>query len=138
MRKILLCFFFAAVALTISAQTNNSNEVTQAVEELTALYGLDAKQVGQMEVIQQRRFRNLAEITPLQSTDREKYLLKLDALRLGTEASIHRMLNQEQLVILSQQKKERRIQESEIIKELKEKGLSSEEMRLIVIERINS
>ncbi len=135
MRKILLCFFFAAVALTVSAQTNNSNEVTQAVEELTALYGLDAKQVEQMQVIQQRRFKNLAEIAPLENSDRKKYLLKLKANRQGTEASMRRMLTQDQLIILGSQLKERRIKESEIIKEFKAKGLSNEEIELIVIER---
>jgi hypothetical protein len=138
MRKVLLCFIISAVALTVSAQSDNlSNEVTQAVAEMTSLYSLDAKQVQQMTVIQQRYFRNMAEIAPLQNTDKTKYLQKLSANRKGTDASINRMLTPTQRVIFSEQQAQRRITEAQIIKELKAQGLSNEEIRLQVIERTN-
>ncbi|KAA3634051.1 MAG: hypothetical protein DWQ02_12015 [Bacteroidetes bacterium] len=138
MRKVLLCFILSAVAFTISAQSSEvSNEVSQAVTELTSLYDLDTKQVEQMTVIQQRHFKNLADIASLKDTDKTKYLQKLSANRKGTEASMYRMLNQTQRVIFNEQQAQRRIAESEIIKELKAQGLSSEEIRLQVIERTN-
>lgn len=138
MRKVLLCFILSAVAITVSAQSSEvSNEVSQAVSELTSLYDLDTKQVEQMTVIQQRHFKNLADIASLKDTDKTKYLQKLSANRKGTEASMYRMLNKTQRVIFNEQQAQRRIAESEIIKELKAQGLSSEEIRLQVIERTN-
>ncbi len=138
MRKVLLCFILSAVTFTISAQSSEvSNEVSQAVTELTSLYDLDTKQVEQMTVIQQRHFKNLADIASLKDTDKTKYLQKLSANRKGTEASMYRMLNQTQRVIFNEQQAQRRIAESEIIKELKAQGLSNEEIRLQVIERTN-
>ncbi len=138
MRKVLLCFIISAVALTVSAQSDNvSSEVTQAVAEMTSLYSLDAKQVEQMTVIQQRYFRNMADIAPLQNTDKTKYLQKLSANRKGTDASINRMLTPTQRVIFSEQQAQRRITEAQIIKELKAQGLSNEEIKLQVIERTN-
>jgi hypothetical protein len=138
MRKVLLCFIISAVALTVSAQSDNvSNEVTQAVAEMSNLYTLDAKQVEQMTVIQQRYFRNMADIAPLQNTDKTKYLQKLSANRKGTDASINRILTPTQRVIFSEQQAQRRITEAQIIKELKAQGLSNEEIKLQVIERTN-
>ena len=138
MRKVLFIFFLSAITMTISAQsTDVSNEVTQAVDEMTSLYNLDAKQVEQMTVIQQRHFKNLAEITPLRDTDKTKYLQKLSANRKGTDASVYRMLTREQRIVFSEQQAQRRITESEIIKELKAEGLSNEEIRLQVIEKTN-
>ena len=138
MRKVLFVFFLSAITMTIGAQSNDvSNEVTQAVDEMTSLYNLDAKQVEQMTVIQQRHFKNLAEITPLRDTDKTKYLQKLSANRKGTDASVYRMLTREQRIVFSEQQAQRRITESEIIKELKAEGLSNEEIRLQVIEKTN-
>lgn len=138
MRKVLLCFILSAVTLTVTAQSSNvSNEVNQAVAELTSLYDLDDKQVEEMTVIQQRYFKNLADISPLKDTDRTKYLQKISANRKGTDASIHKMLNPNQRVIFGEQQAQRRVAESEIIKELKAQGLSNEEIRLQVIERTN-
>lgn len=136
MRKVLLCFFLGAVGFTVTAQTTNfSNEVTQAVQEMTALYGLDATQVEKMSVIQERNFNNLAAIAPLKDTNRTAYLEKLAANRKGTDASVRMMLNESQIAIFREQQGQRRITEAKLVKELKAQGLSSEAIRLTVIER---
>ncbi len=135
MKKILLCFFLSAVGISLSAQSNN--EVTEAVASMTSLYNLDAQQVEKMHVIQERRFKNLAEIAHMENSDRNKYLQKLSAIRQGTDASVRMMLNKVQMETFKQKQADRRIAESEIIKELKAKGLTSDEIRLSVIERLN-
>lgn len=135
MKKILLCFFLSAVGITLSAQSNN--QVNEAVASMTALYDLDAKQVEKMQVIQERKFKNLGEIAHFKDSNREKYLQKLSAVRQGTDASIRMMLNKTQMEIFKQKQADRRIAESEIIKELKAQGLSNDEIRLTVIERLD-
>ena len=106
----------------------------QATDELAAVYSLSEAQVSQMLVIQERRFRNLAEIEPLKDSDPTLYRIKLRNIRFGTDASIERMLNPEQRPILDRQRAERRRQEAARLRELQQQGASKEEITEAILD----
>lgn len=97
-----LCF----MAATSFAQ--KSADATAVTAKLTTLYTLTDAQVSQMQVIQERKYRNLSEIEGLKSTDSQKYILKLRSIQTGNDASIKKMLTEEQRVIFDQKRVENR------------------------------
>ena len=128
---ILLSLLFS---VALSAQDSPSPEAVRAVEEMDARYQLSEEQEAEALVIQERRLRNLAEIEYLKEQDRKLYLRKKDAIRQGTEASVQRMLNKEQLPILKQAFAERRMRVAELVQKMKEEGASQEEIQMAVWE----
>ncbi len=128
---ILLSLLFS---VTLSAQDSPGPEAVRAVEEMDARYQLSEEQEAEALVIQERRLRNLAEIEYLKEQDRKLYLRKKDAIRQGTEASVQRMLNKEQLPILKQAFAERRMRVAELVQKMKEEGASQEEIQMAVWE----
>ena len=134
MKQLILSLTLLLFAAGLLAQ-NSANEkaIQEETAALVALYKLDEAQAEKMLVIQQRRFRNLAEIETLKSKDEVMYLQKMKSIRKGTEASIKRMLNTEQLSILNTQIAERRKLESDLVKEMRLKGASKEEIQLALL-----
>ncbi len=135
MKKIVLSLSFCLVVLALSAQTTTDQDaVQQATSEMASLYQLDAKQTAKMQTIQERRFRNLAEIETLQDSDPRLYLIKKKNIRKGMEHSIRMMLTQEQMPIFNQQLVDRRKRESEKIKQMRLNGASKEEIQNALLE----
>ena len=135
MKKIVLSLSFCLAVLALSAQAGvDQDAVQQATSEMVALYQLDAKQSVKMQTIQERRFRNLAEIEFMQDSDPQQYLIKKKNIRKGMEHSIRMMLTNEQMPIFNQQLVERRKQESEKIKQMKLNGASKEEIQNALLE----
>lgn len=150
MKKVFLCFILAGLSFSLSAQTNkndkseavksievNSAKVKIATEEMTKRYELTPPQAKIMGEIQTRKFKNLAQVETLKGGERSAYLSKLESIRKGTNASIKRMLTPRQMLTFNEIQSDRRKKESEIIKELKAKGISRNEIYLTVIERMN-
>lgn len=130
MKTILICVIALMGAVCVSAQSAADQEAARkATEELTAAYSLSEEQAQKMYVIQERRFRNLSEIESLKTTDEALYFQKLKSIRLGTEASIERMLTPEQLPILQREKVERRKLAGNRIIELEQSGASKAEIQ---------
>ena len=134
MKKIFLTFFVALLAIGTYAQTIDRAAVQQATDELTALYQLDDDQQAKMYTIQERHFKNLAEIESLNNTDRKLYIQKRRAARMGTDASTKRLLTTAQMPIFDQQQLERRKKESDLIKQMKANGASKEDIQLAILE----
>jgi hypothetical protein len=134
MKQLILSLSLILLAVGISAQSQTNEKTAQeATEAMTSLYSLDETQVEQMMVIQQRRFRNLAEIESLKNTDEKLYRIKMRSIRKGTEASIKRILKPEQMPTFNAQVAERRKKESELVKEMKLKGASKEEIQTALL-----
>jgi hypothetical protein len=130
MKTILICVIALMGAVCASAQSAAEKEAARkATDELTVAYNLSEEQVPQMYVIQERRFRNLSEIESLKTTDEALYLQKLKSIRLGTEASIERMLTPEQRPILNSERVERRKRAGNRIIEMERSGASKEEIQ---------
>ncbi len=92
--------------------------------QLTEKYKLTEKQQAEMLTIQERKYRNFGEIENLRESDPTKFIEKIRALKIGTDGSIQRMLNEDQLVIFRQEKAEFRKLKSTIYSELKSSGAS--------------
>ncbi|MCB0587451.1 MAG: hypothetical protein KDD06_19310 [Phaeodactylibacter sp.] len=133
MKKLTLCFFFLALASGLLAQ-NTEQEVRKATGEAVALYQLDERQAEEMQVIQERRFRNLASIEELRQSDYNLYLQKKNSVREGMMASIKRLLKEEQMEVFHQQLVDRRKKEAAVKEQLKQEGASRQEIQIAIWE----
>ena len=123
-------FWIAIVALRfVTAMQAQSFNAQKAANELASAYSLSDVQKTEMLIIQQRKARNLTEIQSLKSTDRATYIKKLKAIRYGTDASIKRLLNKDQMEVFYTKSRERRQKESDVMSEMKAAGASQEEIQ---------
>ena len=123
-------FLTAIVALLfVTAMQAQSFNAQQAANELASAYSLDEAQKTEMVTIQERKARNLTEIQSLKSTDRATYIKKLKAIRYGTDASIKRLLNKDQMEVFFAKSKERRQKEADVMSEMKAAGATQEEIQ---------
>lgn len=128
MRYLTLALLFVIHTMSYAQQSDLEMKARQATDELTALYKLDEAQQQEMYRIQLRKYRNLQEIAPYKNTDRQLYYQKLKAIRLGTDGSIKRLLHNDQMAIYYEQLRQRREREARLIKELRSKGASQQEI----------
>lgn len=135
MKKFIFSFLVLCLmsTTTFAQKSANADAITQ---KLTTLYGLDDVQVEQMQVIQERKYRNLSEIENLKDTDREKYILKLRAIQSGNDVSIKKLLTEEQRVIFNQKRVENREMMAVEYKKMQGDKLSKEQMddKIIALE----
>ncbi len=132
--KYVLVFMLSLAALGLGAQDQRAL-IEQETRQQTALYQLDENQAQQMLHIQERRFSNLEEIEPLRASDYGLYLQKRRAIRTNTDASVRRILRSEQLEIYNEQMVQRRLSDSQFIKEKLQEGKTKEEIELLLLER---
>lgn len=120
----------------------NGNAVSQddavareAAEKLAAKYSLNADQAKQVYTIEQRKQRNLAEIEPLKTSDRSRYLAKLESLQKGTLNSIKRTLRtKEQLDLFQSTQADVRTKRAEKRKELLLAKSPKEDIQAVLLE----
>ncbi len=124
-------------AKPVPSSTSSPNDAAarEATEKLVTKYSLNADQAKEMYNIQQRKLRNMNEITPLQTSNRSKYLSKLESLQRGTLASIRRILrSKEQVDLYQKTQSEVRTQRAEKRKELAGKNLPKEDVQAALLE----
>lgn len=112
-----------------------ARQAEAATAELTAYYQLDDEQRAQVYVIETTRLNNLAAIDNLETGNSRTYWSKRQAIVLGQEESLDRILHPEQRKLLQEKRLARRIAESDLVRELKAKGYSQERIRLEVLQR---
>lgn len=123
MKNTILSFAFLLLAAVVFGQSNQPT-AQEMTDKLTEKYNLTTQQQAEMLTIQERKLRNFTEIEGLKKTDPTKHIEKMRALKLGIDASIERLLNEEQLVVFRQEKAEFRKQKSTVYSELKSSGAS--------------
>ncbi len=126
MKKLFLNIFTLLLAVGAFAQTDMTAQ--EATDDLVKVYDMDSKQAAQMLVIQQRRVRNLNQITEMKNTDVKKYRHKFRAIQQSTDASIRRMLSEEQMQVYKKRRLEWRENRAAKIADLKKTGLSLQEI----------
>jgi hypothetical protein len=131
MKKSILSFLAFALLGGLYAQSQDA-AVQQAVAEAVSLYQLDRQQAAGVQEIQERRFRNLAEIEVLRDSDPTLYAQKKHSIREMTLATTRRLLNEAQLPIYYEQLSERRKQEAALKARLKTEGATPEEIQLAI------
>lgn len=129
MKNLILCLVLLFAAFGANAQTATGKTPAQeATEKMAQVYGLTTKQQSQMLEIQERKFRNLAEIEPLKMSDPTTYLQKVRSLQLGQNASFERILNEQQRETMKEQQRQLRDKKAVAYKELKTAGASEQEI----------
>lgn len=134
MKKLFFPLFLLLIAGGVGAQ-DLARQAEAATAELADHYQLDDEQRAQVYVIEMTRLNNLAAIEKLETGNSRTYWHKRRAIVLGQEQSLDRILRPEQRELLQQKRLERRIAESELVRELKAKGYDQERIRLEVLQR---
>jgi tRNA A37 N6-isopentenylltransferase MiaA len=138
-KESLMKHFLLLVITLFSIQLLSAQTQTERVEAETAklrqLYQLDESQATEMRRIQQRRFNNIEEIASLQQSDFSLWVQKRRAIQTNTEGSVRRMLRPEQLTVFDQQMRQRRIEDSNFIKEMQQQGRTKEQIELLLLGR---
>lgn len=130
--KIFILFLLAGTSLWAQ---DRSSTIEAAVAERTAHFNLRPDQVDQMQVIEERRARNLEEIEALREEDYRLYLYKKQTIREHINGNIRQVLDKEQRVILDQDLRQYRQTTSNLIREMRQQGKSKEEIELLILER---
>lgn len=135
MKKLLTSIFTLLFVLNLSAQ--DINKVTAdhpVVQKFTLKYDLNDAQVEKMIKIQERRLKNLSEIESLRDSDAKTYHQKRKAINKGSETSVGLILSPEQLTIFNEARIALRMEKAKKTAELKESGLSYEEIQIALID----
>jgi hypothetical protein len=114
----------------VFGQVNQKELAQKATQELVTEYQLTTAQSTDMQKIQERKYRNLAEITDLKKSDLVLYIRKMESLEYGTDMSIMRLFknNKAQLATFNKIRGERRLEKAKFQQEMKNEGLSAEEI----------
>ena len=135
MNKILLSLCFMCFAVLVSAQSKQSVKLAEAATaELTSQYQLDEAQQKTMLEIQTRKYNNIELLEEIKTTQPELYVRKREANVKNTDASIKRLLNEQQLVTFNQILTERRKERLATVKSLSANGASKEEIQNALLE----
>ncbi len=129
MKNAIFCLVFLFCALGATAQNATDKTPAQsATEKMTQLYNLNQKQQGEMLKIQERKYRNLAEIEPIKMSNAPLYQRKIQSIQTGNNASFERILTAEQQKTLRQQQLQLREKKAVANKEMKSSGASQQEI----------
>jgi hypothetical protein len=117
-----------ALADAFAQSATATTPAQEATAKMTQLYGLDASQQAEMLKIQERKYRNLAEVEPLKTSAPSDYILKIRAIQLGNSASFERILTEGQMETFRKEQKSLREKKAIAYKELKTAGASQQEI----------
>lgn len=130
-RKYVLLMVFGMCTFFGNAQklSEMNPQIEEAINEAKAHYQLDESQVLEMIIIENRKQRNLREISSLKSENPDIYYAKLKSIRVSTEASMEKMMRPAQIEILNKKRLAIRQSHASETNKLKEQGLSFEEIQ---------
>ncbi len=129
MKKIIIFVF--AIAFCFSLMAQNAKTATIAA---VATYKLNAKQELRMEKIQENKTLNLSQIEKYKTTNPVLYLQKRQAISEGTNASVSRLLNKEQMLVFKERKAKIRLARANKSEELRNAKISDIEKELALLE----
>jgi len=135
MKKFLTGILILFVMFNLSAQ--HAMTVTAddpVVKKFTQAYDLNDAQVQKMITIQERRIRNLSEIESLKASDAKTYYQKRVAINKGTHTSLGMMMTPEQYTSFKSALLALREQKAIKATELKEGGLTYDEIQIELLE----
>lgn len=134
MKNLMFCLALLFAAVGVMAQSSTKTPAQEATDKLTQLYGLSPEQQVEMLKVQERKFRNLAEIAGLKTTDYKMYMRKIQSIQYGNNASLQRLLNPEQDLIWQQQQTQLRERKLVAQKEMKAAGASQQQIEQKMLE----
>ncbi|MDB4443525.1 hypothetical protein OAU10_04595 [Saprospiraceae bacterium] len=136
MKKVLLSSLMLFMVASIFAQNNtvvDRSAADAATQVLVGKFQLSDIQAVKMLKIQQRKLKNNLEIAPLEATDIDKYLAKMSANEEQTNFSIRRILNTEQVKILTKDEYDLRVKRAGVSSRMQKEGASPLEIKKVLI-----
>lgn len=134
MKNLMFCLALLFAAVGVMAQSSTKTPAQEATDKLTQLYGLSPEQQVEMLKVQERKFRNLAEIEGLKTTDYKMYMRKIQSIQYGNNASLQRLLNPTQDLLWQQQQTQLRERKLVAQKEMKAAGASQQQIEQKMLE----
>jgi hypothetical protein len=135
MKNLILSLTLLICAIGANAQSNEGKNPAQlATEKMTQLYSLNDQQQAEMLKIQERKYRNLADIEPLKASDPSAYILKVRSVQSGNNTSIERILDAEQIKVFREQQRQLREKKSSAYKQLQSSGANQQEIEKKMVE----
>lgn len=136
MKKLFLLVFVFASLNVLNAQNAGSyrEEAKKTTDILKVKYNLDVNQEMKMQNIQERRVENARSFEYLKNSDEKLYYQKKKSNIEGTNASIKRMLNPEQMKIYQQEQMELRKKRADKTNQLKSAGVTGFELEKALID----
>ena len=137
MKKIFLFLSFSLMGIVIFAQNTEAvakNPAQEATAKLKETYRLDAAQAAKMETIQVQKQKNLDETEKYKNTNEALYVRKRQAISTGTNASIERMLNKEQMKTFRMQQSAIRLARAKKTEEFRTSKASELQKQIILLE----
>ncbi len=137
MKKIYLFLSLCSISVFTYAQNTATPSVDIAKEttaKLKETYRLNDLQTTKMEAIQVQKQQNLSEIEKYKNTNEVLYVRKREAISLGTNASIERMLDKEQIKTLRAKQGAIRLARAKKTEELRNSKASELQKKIILLE----
>ncbi|RMF25209.1 MAG: hypothetical protein D6765_10710 [Bacteroidetes bacterium] len=111
------------------AQQESPAELARrATETLSHAWKLRPEQVPAVLSIQERKFRNLNEIAPLQTEDPELWLAKLRVVQQSEVVSLEKVLDESQLALLRAEQLRLRKERAKLYRQLLDNAAPPEEI----------
>ncbi len=136
MKKILLSGLILFMMGSVFAQKNTDTDRSSAeamTQVLVAKYNLTDAQTSKMLKIQQRKLKNEAEIAPLEAADIDKYLAKMSSNEQQTNFSIRRILDRDQVKILTKEEHEIRTKRANVASRMQKEGAAPLDIKKALI-----
>ena len=128
---------FSLMSMAIFAQNTEAvakNPAKEATAKLKETYLLDAVQVAKMEAIQVQKQKNLDEIEKYKNTNSALYVRKRQAISTGTNGSVERILNKEQMKTFRMQQSAIRLARAKKTEEFRTSKASELQKQIILLE----
>lgn len=131
---LLISFVIFSLSAVAQKQTPYHEEAKKLTAPLVAKYKLNHDQELTMIKIQERKLNNTANIQVYRQNDEMMYYKKKKSIQQGTDFSITRMLNPDQLKIYKKERADLRLRRANQSKLLKEKGVTGFELEKALID----
>ncbi len=123
MKKIFFSLFILCLTTGAFAQSETTQSPAQvSTGKLAKEYGLNQNQQAEMLKVQERKYRNLAEIEPLKNSNPQLYIQKVRSLQYANDMSFRKVLDEQQEKTFQQKQSDLRRKKAEIYKEMKSTG----------------
>ena len=131
MKNSILFFFLVGFSLAVQAQSASIE-----MQEWTSSYEFTTEQTTAVEKIVTRKYRNLAEIEPLQTTDATLYKRKQQGIVKQTKQQVRRLMSKEQTLVFDAQEQARKDKIREEVKAMLASGTNKDEISKL-LEQLN-
>jgi hypothetical protein len=134
MKRIFLSFLLIGMAvLAFGQKVDIDEQATVATDELTVYYQLDKEQQAKMLTIQQRHFKHLTEIQPMEKQDLQLYIKKMKAVQKGTDIAVQLILREDQMNLFYSRAVDRRQRQADVARNMQSKGASPREIEMALL-----